>query len=63
MNNDTTAEISEKELTDIRENYEDEYWSKKYGVSAEELKKQENSKARIYHKIVEANFNNKRFNS
>ena len=39
MNNKIKAEINNTDLVKIRENSEDNYWSVKYGVSSEELKK------------------------
>lgn len=38
MNNSIKAEDQDREISQIRENYEDEYWAKKYGVSSEEIK-------------------------
>ncbi|HZY36590.1 MAG TPA: hypothetical protein VFE53_08075 [Mucilaginibacter sp.] len=38
MNNSNKAEDQTREISEIRENYEDEYWSKKYGVSSDEIK-------------------------
>ena len=38
MNNSIKAEDQNKEIKQIRDNYEDEYWGKKYGVSSEEIK-------------------------
>jgi len=61
MSNDIKIENNEKEITKIRESYEDEYWSKKYGVTAEELKKEGNSVVGIYNKIISANFKKKVF--
>jgi hypothetical protein len=37
MDNDEYAHSIEKELIDMKENYEVEYWTKKFGVSREEL--------------------------
>jgi isocitrate/isopropylmalate dehydrogenase len=39
MNNEIKAETRDTDLVKIRENSEDDYWSVKYGVSSEELKK------------------------
>jgi Protein of unknown function (DUF3606) len=50
-----------KEITNIQENYEVDYWSKKYGVSTEELKKTGHTDS-IRAKIVEAQFKNKNSN-
>jgi hypothetical protein len=38
MNNSVKAEDQDREISQIRENYEDGYWAKKYGVSSEEIK-------------------------
>jgi len=61
MDSSIKTESTEKDIIKIRENYEDDYWAKKYGVTADELKKQGNNVG-IYNKIVEANFKNKVFN-
>jgi isocitrate/isopropylmalate dehydrogenase len=55
MNNSIKAEDRTKEISEIRENYEDEYWSKKYGVSSDEIKKNSHHKD-ISTRIVEAAF-------
>ena len=60
MNNDNEAAKNiESEVTKIQENYEDQYWSKKYGVSPSELKETRN-KVGIIEKIIEASFKKKR---
>lgn len=38
MNNSIKTEDRKKEVIEIQKNYEDDYWSKKYDVSTEELK-------------------------
>ena len=59
MNNDNEASKNiESEVTKLEENYEDQYWSKKYGVSASELKETRN-KVGIIEKIIEASFKKK----
>jgi len=45
----------EKEIIDIRQNQQDEYWTKKYGVSPEDLKKTKKNVG-ISAKIIEAAF-------
>lgn len=37
MNNQNKTGDPKKEVIEIQKNYEDEYWSKKYDVSTEEL--------------------------
>ena len=60
MNNSNTAEDRDKEISQIRENYEDEYWAKKYGVSSEEIKKSGHNKD-ISARIIEAAFKKKSY--
>lgn len=38
MDNKTNVGSPDRDLINISENYEVEYWSKKFGVSAEQLK-------------------------
>jgi hypothetical protein len=60
MNNHIEAEEQKKETTLIRENLEDEYWSKKYGVSSEDLKKTGNNIG-LSAKIIAATFKKKSY--
>jgi hypothetical protein len=60
MNKNIEAEDSNKNLALLQDNHADEYWSKKYGVSAEELK-QANHKSDITSKILEVNFKKKAY--
>jgi hypothetical protein len=60
MNNSNKAEDRDKEISQIRENYEDEYWGKKYGVSSEEIKKSGHNKD-ISARIIEAAFKKKSY--
>jgi len=60
MKNHIEAEEQTKELTLLQDNHEDEYWGKKYGVSAEELKTTSN-KLDISSKILEVNFKKKAY--
>ncbi|MDF2434398.1 MAG: hypothetical protein JWP44_4029 [Mucilaginibacter sp.] len=60
MKNNNQAEAREKHALQIKENYEDEYWSKKYGVSTEQLKEKGN-KVGISTKIIDAYFKKKSF--
>ncbi len=60
MENYSKTENQTKEVSQIQDNYNDEYWSKKYGVSADDLKK--THKVGISAKIIEANIKNKNFN-
>jgi len=55
MNNSIKAEDQNREISQIRENYEDEYWGKKYGVSSEEIKKGGHGKD-ISTRIIDAAF-------
>ena len=38
MNKNVKVDAADKDLAKIRENYDEDYWSKKYGVSADEIK-------------------------
>jgi hypothetical protein len=60
MNNSKKAEDQNREISQIRENYEDEYWAKKYGVSSEEIKKSGHNKD-ISARIIEAAFKKKSY--
>jgi hypothetical protein len=60
MKTSVKTEDPKQELNQILENYEDEYWSKTYGVSSEELKKSPNNKG-ISEKIIEHNFKKKSY--
>ena len=59
MNNSIQTEDRKKEVIEIQKNYEDDYWSKKYDVSTDELKETGNYiplsariiKAGIKHKV------------
>jgi len=53
MENTIKTDNQKKEYNQVLDNYNDEYWSKKYGVSAEELKQNLNNVA-ITAKIIEA---------
>jgi len=60
MNNSSKAEDQDKEISQIRDNYEDEYWGKKYGVSPEEIKRSGHNKD-ISARIIEAAFKKKSY--
>jgi predicted transcriptional regulator len=60
MENITIAESQEKDLKQIRDIYEDEHWTKKYSVTAEELKETSNL-LEISAKIIQASVKNKTF--
>lgn len=60
MNNRIKTEDPRKAVIEIQKNYEDEYWSKKYDVSTEELKEAGNS-ATLSAKIIKAGFKHKSF--
>ena len=60
MNNSKKAEDQNREISQIRENYEDEYWAKKYGVSSDEIKKSGHNKD-ISARIIEAAFKKKSY--
>jgi len=60
MNNRIKTEDQKKEVIEIQKNYEDEYWSKKYDVSTEELKETGNTLA-LAAKIIKAGFKHKSF--
>jgi hypothetical protein len=60
MNKNIETEDTTKNLELLQENHRDEYWGKKYGVSADELK-QANHKADITSKILEVNFKKKAY--
>jgi hypothetical protein len=59
MDNSIKAEDQTKELSQIRENYEDEYWGKKYGVSSDEIKRSHNKD--ISARIIDAAFKKKSY--
>jgi len=56
-----TAEKKEKDLKQIRDIYEDEHWTKKYSVTAEELKEAGSNMLDISAKIIKASVKNKTF--
>jgi hypothetical protein len=60
MNNNIRTETQKREIFQIQANSEDEYWSKKYGVSAEDLK-QKGKTIGVSAKILEATSKNKSF--
>jgi hypothetical protein len=62
QNMETTIKTEEqkKEYNQVLDNYNDEYWAKKYGVTAEELK-QAASNISITAKIIAANIKNNAF--
>ncbi|MDB5006277.1 MAG: hypothetical protein JWQ84_3251 [Mucilaginibacter sp.] len=60
MKDNNKAEAPETQALHMKENYEDEYWSKKYGVSTEELKEKGNDVG-ISTKIIDAYFKKKSF--
>lgn len=60
MNNKVKARPDDQDLASIRENYEEDYWSKKYGVSTDEIKKSGNHLG-IQDRIIKALFRNKVF--
>ncbi len=59
MENNVKTEKQKKEEVQIKDIYKDEYWSKKYDVSTDQLEK--TGKIGIYDKIVEASIRNKSF--
>ena len=59
MENNIQTEQLKREERQIQDTYKDEYWSKKYDVSADELEKTGN--IGVYAKIIEAGIKNKRF--
>jgi hypothetical protein len=54
------TEEQKKEYNQILDNYNDEYWAKKYGVTTEELKQAANNIS-ITAKIIAANIKNNTF--
>jgi hypothetical protein len=62
MENHIKTENQKKQFNQILDNYNDEYWSKKYGVSAQDLKNT-SSNLGISAKIIEATSKNMAFNS
>ncbi len=60
MNTNSKIEDQNKEISQIRENYEDEYWAKKYGVSSDEIKRSGHNKD-ISSRIIEAAFKKKSY--
>jgi len=60
MNNKVKASPNDQDLAKIRDNYEEDYWSKKYGVTTDEIKKSENHLG-IQDRIIKALFKNKVF--
>jgi hypothetical protein len=54
------TEEQKKEYNQVLDNYNDEYWAKKYGVTAEELK-QAASNISITAKIIAASIKNNAF--
>jgi hypothetical protein len=59
MKNLSNINNAEREIKNIQENYDVDYWQKKYGVSAEELKATNN--VGIAAKIIEANSKKQQF--
>jgi hypothetical protein len=53
MKNNIKTEIPENKIMQIRENSDTAHWSKKYDISAEDLKNKEYSIG-IYDKIIES---------
>jgi len=60
MNNKVKIDAHDQDLAKIRENYEEDYWSKKYGVSADEIKKS-GTYLGIQDRIIKALFRKKAF--
>jgi hypothetical protein len=60
MNNKVKARPDEQDLAKIRDNYEEDYWSKKYGVSADEIKRSGNN-LRLQDRIIKALFKKRVF--
>jgi|GEM_PF-803081 hypothetical protein len=60
MNNKVKIRPDDQDLVKIRENYEEDYWSKKYGVSTEEIKKSGNYLG-LQDRIIKALFRKKAF--
>jgi hypothetical protein len=61
MENTIIAEDRNKDLKQIRDIFEDEYWTKKYSVTAEELRATGNNLLEISAKIIQASVKNKTF--
>lgn len=60
MNNKVKTRPDDQDMANIRENYEEDYWSKKYGVSADEIKKSGNYLG-LQDRIIKALFRKKVF--
>jgi hypothetical protein len=60
MNNQSNNADPKTELDLLTDNHHDEYWTKKYGVSAEDLKKT-GDKRDLTSKILEATFKKKAY--
>ncbi len=61
MENITIADNKEQDLKQIRDIFEDEYWTKKYSVTAEELKEAGSNLLDISAKIIKATVKNKTY--
>jgi hypothetical protein len=61
MNNHIKTEDPKKAVIEIQKNHEDEYWSKKYDVSTEELKETGNNIITLSAKIIKAGVKHKSF--
>ncbi|MCO5945789.1 MULTISPECIES: hypothetical protein [Mucilaginibacter] len=61
METKANIDIKNREISQIKANSEDEYWAKKYNVSAEELKETGNALSSIQERILKITTKNKSF--
>ncbi|MGZ3873857.1 MAG: hypothetical protein ACXVJD_13125 [Mucilaginibacter sp.] len=61
MENNISVENQNREISQIQANAADEYWTKKYDVSPEELKEKQGSHIGIIAKILEVTSKKKVF--
>jgi hypothetical protein len=61
MENSIQTEERNREVSKIQDTYNDDYWTKTYGVSAEELK--ESKDGDLSARIIQANIKNNNFHN
>ena len=59
MENSVQTEKQNREVKQLKDTHHDEYWSKKYDISIDELRKEENTA--ISNVIIEAGIKHKTF--
>lgn len=60
MENSVQIEKQNREVKQLKDTHNDEYWSKEYDISIDELRKEENTA--ISNVIIEAGIKHKSFN-